>query len=200
MKIVTPLWLATLVVAANLSPQPSRSETVGMYDIVIANVRTIDPETQLDAVRNIGVQGDRIAAVSEQALRGRRMIDGRGLVAAPGFIDLHSHAYGYETATYQAMDGVTTRLELEIGVYPVKRWYERKAGHELINYGASASHNVVRFTVQKGGDVGKPVISGTLLTIFCSTLTSRNSSASRFPQTLTLSSSRCWRKVFLMVR
>jgi hypothetical protein len=160
MKIVPSLWLATLVVAANLSAQASHSESVGEYDIVIANVRSIDPETQLDAIRNIGVQGDRITAVSEQPLHGKRVIDGRGLVAAPGFIDLHSHAYGYETATYQAMDGVTTRLELEIGVYPVRRWYEKKAGHELINYGASVSHNVVRFTAQRGGDVGKPVISG----------------------------------------
>ncbi len=139
---------------------PSLSAPVGKYDIVIANVRTIDPETRLDAVRNIGVLGDRIIAVSEQPLQGRRVIDGRELVAAPGFIDLHSHAYGYETSTYQAMDGVTTRLELEIGVYPVKRWYEKKAGHELINYGASVSHNVVRFSAQKGAQAGKPAISG----------------------------------------
>lgn len=126
-------------------------------------MRAIDPQTHLDAVRNIGVQGDRIVAVSEPPLQGIRVIDGHGLVAAPGFIDLHSHAYGYETSTYQAMDGVTTRLELEIGVYPVKRWYDKKAGHELINYGASVSHNVVRFTAQKGGQAGKPAIPGDTL-------------------------------------
>jgi dihydroorotase len=152
--------LSSLSLSLSLGAKTAFSAPVDKYDIVIANVRAIDPETNLDAVRNIGIQGDRIVAVSVQPLQGKRVIDGRDLVAAPGFIDLHSHAYGYETATYQAMDGVTTRLELEIGVYPVKRWYDKKAGHELINYGASVSHNVVRFTAQKGGEAGKPVIAG----------------------------------------
>jgi len=131
-----------------------------VYDVVVNDVRAIDPETGLDAVRSIGISDDRIAAISTEALRGNRTLDGRGLVAAPGFIDLHSHAYGYETATYQAMDGVTTRLELELGVYPVKTWYDRKAGHELINYGASVSHNRVRFSLQRGGNLGRPDIAG----------------------------------------
>lgn len=130
------------------------------YDLVFTNVRAIDPETGLDALRNVGIAGDKIAAVSSEPLRGKRVIDGHDLVAAPGFIDLHSHAYGYETSTYQAMDGVTTRLELEIGVYPVKSWYDKKAGHELINYGASVSHNRVRFSLQRGGELGRPAIVG----------------------------------------
>src|SRR3546814_13227951 len=78
--------------------------------------------------------GDRIAAVSEAALKGRRMIDARGLVAAPGFIDIHSHATTREAARYQAKDGVTTRLELEIGTWPVPAWYDAKQGRELLNY------------------------------------------------------------------
>ena len=151
--------LATMGTSASASAAPS-SESGTVYDLVIANVRAIDPQSGLDAVRSIGIVGDRIAAVSTESLRGKRTIEGHDLVAAPGFIDLHSHAYGYETATYQAMDGVTTRLELEIGVYPVKSWYEKKAGHELINYGASVSHNLVRFSLQRGGEVGKPGFSG----------------------------------------
>ncbi len=139
-------------------------ETIGdakrSYDIVIEGARAIDPETGLDAVRNIGIAGQRIGAVSTQPLRGKKSIDARGLVASPGFIDLHSHAYGYETATYQAMDGVTTRLELEIGVYPVKAWYTKKAGHELINYGASVNHLRVRLALQHGGDARDPKIPG----------------------------------------
>ena len=131
-----------------------------VYDIVVTGARAIDPETGLDGTRNIGISADRIAAVSSEPLKGKRTVDGHGLVAAPGFIDLHSHAYGYETATYQAMDGVTTRLELEIGVYPVKRWYDKKAGHELINYGASVNHDRVRFALQHGGDLTDPRIPG----------------------------------------
>ena len=79
---------------------------------------------------------------------------------APGFIDLHSHAYGLDTARYQAMDGVTTRLELEVGVYPVRSWYAKKLDHELINYGASVSHLRVRLSLQRGGTLADPAIFG----------------------------------------
>jgi Amidohydrolase family len=153
--------LATTLLLALFAATPlSAAEPGPEYDVAITNVRAIDPETHLDSVRNIGILGDHIAIVSTQIIRAKRTLDGRGLVAAPGFIDLHSHAYGYETATYQAMDGVTTRLELEIGVFPVKAWYDKKAGHELINYGASVSHNLVRYSLQRGGDVGQPHING----------------------------------------
>jgi hypothetical protein len=131
-----------------------------VFDIVFTNARAIDPETGLDGIRNIGIVGSRITAVSTEPLKGKMTIDARGLVASPGFIDLHSHAYGYETATYQAMDGVTTRLELEVGVFPVKRWYDKKVGHELINFGASVSHDRVRVSLQHGGDLDDPQISG----------------------------------------
>lgn len=130
------------------------------FDVVILHARAIDPETGLDAIRNIGITGGKVTAISTEPLAGKQTIEAQGLVASPGFVDLHSHAYGYETATYQAMDGVTTRLELEIGVYPVKPWYEKKAGHELINYGASVNHDRVRFSLQHGGGPSDPHIPG----------------------------------------
>ena len=121
--------LATLSALAALHASPASAAPATAptptYDLVIQQARTIDPETNLDAIRNIGITAGHIAAISPQPLTGEQTIDAHGLVAAPGFIDLHSHAYGYETATYQAMDGVTTRLELELGVYPVKPWYDK---------------------------------------------------------------------------
>ncbi|MBL8270306.1 amidohydrolase family protein, partial [Steroidobacter sp.] len=121
-----------------------------VYDVVYAGARVIDPETGLDDIRNVGVSGHKIAAVASERLKGKRTIDARGLVVAPGFIDLHSHSTTNETARFQAKDGVTTRLELEAGVFPVQAWYEQKAGKELINYGASVSHTSARFFVLKG--------------------------------------------------
>lgn len=121
-----------------------------VYDIVYIGARTIDPETALDAIRNIGIDGDRIAAVSDAPLKGRRTIDAHGLVAAPGFIDLHAHGTNQETAGYQAKDGVTTRLELEIGAWPVSGWYQAKQGRELLNYGTSVGHTALRYYLQKG--------------------------------------------------
>jgi len=61
------------------------------YDIVILNGRVIDPETKLDAVRNVGIANGKIATITEQKLEGRETIDASGLVAAPGFIDTEQH-------------------------------------------------------------------------------------------------------------
>src|SRR5262252_2633282 len=68
------------------------------YDLVIRHGRVIDPETSLDAVRDIAIRGKQIVAISEGSLEGSRVIDAAGLVVAPGFIDLHQHdqtAAGY---------------------------------------------------------------------------------------------------------
>ncbi len=110
------------------------------YDVVINNGRVMDPETGLDAIRNVAVQGKEIVAVSTGAMQGRTVIDASGLVVAPGFIDLHSHGQDAENYRYKAMDGVTTALELERGVFPVAPWYTEREGKALINYGASSGH------------------------------------------------------------
>ena len=85
---------ATLLTAFSL-PQASAAS----YDTVIANGRVMDPDTGLDAVRNLGIADGRIAAISSKRLTGRRTIDAHGLVVAPGFIDLHSHAVSYTHLT-----------------------------------------------------------------------------------------------------
>src|SRR3954465_10719196 len=61
------------------------------YDLVIANGRVMDPESGLDGPRHIGVRAGKVVAISETPLAGGQQIDARGLVVAPGFIDLHSH-------------------------------------------------------------------------------------------------------------
>ncbi len=98
------------------------------YDLVIAGGRVIDPETGLDAVRNVGIKGDRIAAISEGPLQGTKTLKADGMVVAPGFIDLHSHSIQLPAAWVQAYDGVTTQLELESGLLPVGMAYEKSEG------------------------------------------------------------------------
>jgi dihydroorotase len=110
------------------------------FDIVLSNGRVMDPESGLDAVRNVGIRGRSIAAISERPLQGRITIDAKGLVIAPGFIDLHSHGQDDENYRYKARDGVTTALELEVGVSPVAAWYAAREGKALINFGATAGH------------------------------------------------------------
>lgn len=110
------------------------------FDVVILHGRVMDPESGLDAVRNVGITGKHIAAITEGDIRGKKTIDARGLVIAPGFVDLHSHGQDAENYGYKAMDGVTTALELEIGVADIDRWYGERQGKALINYGATIGH------------------------------------------------------------
>ncbi len=117
------------------------------YDLVIRGGRVLDPESHLDAVRNIGIAQGKVRAISESALTGRSTIDAKGLVVAPGFIDLHSHGQTPENYRYKAMDGVTSALELEIGVGDVSRWYADREGKALVNFGASAGHPAARMAV-----------------------------------------------------
>ncbi len=119
-----------------------------VFDLVVQNGRVIDPESQLDAVRDVGIRDGKIAAISGQRLRGKRSIDAKGLVVAPGFIDLHSHAHQLPGTRMQAFDGVTTSLELEGGVLPVSRFYEQAQQEgRPINFGASTSWAAARYAV-----------------------------------------------------
>ena len=78
----------------------------------------IDPESMLDATRDVAIDGRRVSAVSEERLDGKVVIDVSGLVVAPGFIDLHSHAQTLAGRRLQACDGVTAALDLEAGRTP----------------------------------------------------------------------------------
>src|SRR5438874_2239829 len=125
------------------------------YDIVLANGRVMDPETGLDAVRNVGISGTRIAAIAAGALTGKTVIDVRGQVVTAGFIDLHSHGQTPENYAFKARDGVTTALEMEVGVNPVDAWYREREGRALVNYGATSGDLPSRIAVMHD--------SGTLL-------------------------------------
>jgi N-acyl-D-aspartate/D-glutamate deacylase len=138
--------VATTCWAALASPLLSSGQT---YDVVIQNGRVLDPESGLDGIRNVGITGHRIAAISTAALNGKTLVDATGLVVTPGFIDLHSHGQDAENYRYKAMDGVTTALELEVGVWPVREWYAAREGKALINFGASSGHIPARMSVMK---------------------------------------------------
>lgn len=128
------------------------------YDVVIANGRLMDPESGLDGVRNVGISGGKIRAVSNSVLKGKQTLEAKGLVVAPGFIDLHQHGQDAENYAAKAADGVTTALELEVGVADMDRWCQEREGKALINYGASIGHIPVRMKVMH--DPGQLLPSG----------------------------------------
>jgi len=118
-----------------------------IYDVVITGGRVIDPETKLDAIRNIGIIGGRVSQITAESLKGKETINATGLVVAPGFIDLHIHGRSNTEQEYQAHDGITTALELEWGVAYLKEWYASRESKAIINYGASVNWPFERFRV-----------------------------------------------------
>jgi N-acyl-D-glutamate deacylase len=148
-RFVASRWLpALLACLASVAVLQVQAET---YDTVILNGRVIDPETKLDAVRNIGIRDGSIVAVTEREISGKRTIDATERVVAPGFIDLHAHGQNIGDYRMQAMQGVTTMLELESGVLPIDAWYEKQAEKNLpINYGAAAGWTFARIATFAG--------------------------------------------------
>src|SRR5215471_14530978 len=129
------------------------------FDLVIANGRVMDPESGLDAVRNVGIRDGKIITISTAPLNGRQTIEAKGLVVSPGFIDLHEHGQEPRNYQFQARDGVTTSLELEAGTDDVAKWYAEREGKSLINFGVSIGHIPVRATVMSGAS-GEDLASG----------------------------------------
>lgn len=117
-----------------------------VYDVAIVGGRVIDPETGLDAVRNIGIRGDLIAAVTEQNLAAAIVIDARGLVVTPGFIDiLAAPPRGDEGAIFKIFDGVTTVVSMHGGPVDAAVWYDQRAQFgSYHHYGTTVGHGALR--------------------------------------------------------
>jgi hypothetical protein len=146
--------LISLVLLAFLTTIASAQQ----YDLVLEGGRVMDPETGMDAIRNVGIREGKIVRISSEALTGRRTLHATGLVVAPGFIDLHQHAQDLASQRVKALDGVTTALEMEIGAPDVVQFLKAKEGHSLIHYGTSASYVAARSLV-----FGAPLPNGTIL-------------------------------------
>ena len=104
---------------------------------MILNGRVMDPESNFDAVRNLGVKGGKIAKITKDKISGKETIDATGHVVAPGFIDLHAHGQDPYAIKLMLRDGATTVLELEAGAFPVSDYYNERKGKSQANYGAS---------------------------------------------------------------
>jgi len=86
-RILAPSCLAAAAVLAAGAGQPPR------FDVLIRNARVIDGSGNPWMRGDVGISGDRIAAVGRlDAATASRVIDARDRVVAPGFIDVHSHA------------------------------------------------------------------------------------------------------------
>ncbi len=118
----------------------------------------MDPASGLDAARAVGITKGTIRAISTHALRGRDTVNARGLVIAPGFIDLHQHAQTDAGHRVEVLDGTTTARELEGGTDDVDAWYRARATGALITHGVSVGHEWLRMRAM--GDTSQQEASG----------------------------------------
>lgn len=116
-------------------------------DQMLRGGRVIDPGSGVDRTADVLVRGGRVVAVGEDlpVPDDVRVLDVAGLLVGPGFVDLHSHVHSIAGQRLQAMDGVTTALDLEAGLMPVGRAYENAAAEgRPLHYGFSASWGAAR--------------------------------------------------------
>ncbi len=121
--------------------------------LLLRGGRVVDPATGRDEVADVLVRDGRVAAVGPglAAEQDVRVLDVAGLVVGPGFVDLHSHVHTIAGQRLQAMDGVTTALDLEAGLFPVGRAYAQAAAEgRPLHYGFSASWGGARARVLLG--------------------------------------------------
>lgn len=154
-------WLLRLVSALVL--WSSAWATAPTYDVVIKNGRILDGTGNPWFLADIGIRQGRIAAIGQiSADEAARVLDARGLMVAPGFIDVHTHVEGgilrRPTAENFLRMGVTTVVTGNCGGswLPIGEALRRLQENGLsINLATLIGHNAVRRAVM-GDDAREP--------------------------------------------
>ena len=122
------------------------------YDLIIKNGRIIDGSGNPWYAANVGIRDGRIAAIGRlDTTQSRRVLDARGMIVAPGFIDGHTHSEGgirrIPTADNFLFDGVTSIVTGNCGgsVTAVDSFFTELRGNGIsINLATLIGHNSVR--------------------------------------------------------
>ena len=126
-----------------------------MPALLLRGGRVLDPATGHDAVADVLVRDGRVSATGADLLAAgvpdATVVDVAGLVVGPGFVDLHSHVHSIAGHRLQALDGVTTSLDLEAGLMPIEQAYANAAREgRPLHYGFAASWACARAAVLCG--------------------------------------------------
>ncbi|HWN09710.1 MAG TPA: D-aminoacylase [Pyrinomonadaceae bacterium] len=120
--MLTRISFSTILIAmlllSSFSPLSQTAKTItppADYDLVIKNGRIIDGSGRPGYLADLAIKGDRIAAIGKlRNANATRVIDARGLVVSPGFIDMLGQSETYLLIDPRAMSkimmGVTTEV------------------------------------------------------------------------------------------
>lgn len=152
-----PLLFALVLAAVCAAAVAWRREAAAdekPYDLVITNARVVDGSGNPWFRADVGIKGGRIARVGRvPASEGKRAIDARGHVLAPGFIDVHTHVenlYELPEAENFVRMGVTTLVTGNCGgsAVDVGKFLGRVAETPTaVNVATLVGHNSVRRAV-----------------------------------------------------
>lgn len=123
------------------------------YDLVILNGRVMDPETNFDAISNVGVIDNKIVIITADKIVGKETIDATDHVVCPGFIEGHQHATDPFSRKVALRDGLTTMMDFEAGIRDAGKWYADAEGKTQNNYGAVACIMFGRISVLDGPEI-----------------------------------------------
>jgi hypothetical protein len=123
------------------------------FDVAILNGRVMDPETNFDGVRNVGIKDGKIVVITEDAIIGKETIDAKGHVVAPGFIEGHQHATDPFSRKVNLRDGLTTQMDFEAGAGDIAKWYANAEGKTQSNYGMVVLATLARVSVLDGPEI-----------------------------------------------
>jgi len=115
MRRLLPLLLLIPVLTSGQAP---------VYDLVLRNGRIIDGTSSPWYQADLAIKGDTIVRIAPRITEpASRVVDVTGLVVAPGFIDIHTHArrgiFEVPTADNYVRQGVTTLIEGPDGSSPL---------------------------------------------------------------------------------
>lgn len=124
------------------------------YDIIIKNGKIVDGSGNSWFYGDVGIAKGKIVAVGRLNGTAPRIIDAKGLIVAPGFIDVHTHIEGNDlkvpTAPNFILDGVTSVVTGNCGSSntDIKKYFRRLDSVKTsINVATLIGHNDVRDAV-----------------------------------------------------
>ncbi len=174
------LVIASLLLQVNLYAQKKAIVSTTLKSTLISNVQIIDGTGSIPINGSVRFEGDKIVAIGNiKPIVGEKIIDGKGLVLAPGFIDAHSHHLGdlqkNPNGLSTSNQGITTvvigqdgesypmdSLVLDMRTKPVVANIASYTGHSSLREEVMGEKNLFRNATQAEVDKMKLILKSEL--------------------------------------